>query len=159
MRFSTVPIEKLRSLFYVVDGAVFRKVLCGGQPPGARFGSTHNGYRRGQVAGVHLLEHRVAWAIAHGEWPPEVVDHVHGDRGRTGDTRLASHRTNRENVRAPRSDNRLQVMGVRQTGPNSYSARAMTRGVSVILGTFRTAELAHAAYLTWKRANHEGCTI
>lgn len=59
------------------------------------------GYRSGVITvfGVkfRILAHRVVWAIAHGEWPHDAIDHINGD---PSDNRL-------ENLRdTTRSENR-----------------------------------------------------
>lgn len=54
-----------------------------------RAGYVKNEYRKVEVLGVCCGEHRVAWAIAHGEWPKHTIDHINGIKG---DNRLANLR-------------------------------------------------------------------
>lgn len=57
-----------------------------------------DGYRRGAIFGKSYLAHRVAWALVHGEWPEDQIDHINGCRT---DNRIANLRcvTNQENLR------------------------------------------------------------
>ena len=34
------------------------------------------GYRRTRVNGVSILMHRIVWAIIHGRWPEQCIDHI-----------------------------------------------------------------------------------
>lgn len=51
---------------------------------------TANHYRQGTIFGKRYLAHRVVWAIYHGEWPAEDVDHENGIRH---DNRIANLRS------------------------------------------------------------------
>lgn len=44
------------------------------------FRKSELGYMRGSVNGRKLLAHRVVWAMHHGKWPSEQIDHINGDR-------------------------------------------------------------------------------
>lgn len=84
--------------------------------------------------------HRVAWAVAHGEWPPHMVDHINGIRD---DNRLVNLRsvTAKENARnrARRSDNTSGRTGV-QKRTSKWEARIVVNGRYVHLGTFERFE-------------------
>lgn len=41
-------------------------------------GYADDGYRSVKVRGRACREHRVAWAIAHGQWPQHTIDHING---------------------------------------------------------------------------------
>ena len=48
-----------------------------------------NGYRHGQICGRYYRAHRIAWLLAHGEWPVGQIDHINGD---PSDNRLVNLR-------------------------------------------------------------------
>lgn len=39
-----------------------------------------HGYPIGRILGFNFKAHRVAWAIFHGEWPQDEIDHINHDR-------------------------------------------------------------------------------
>ena len=53
------------------------------------FTAVTNGYRVGNVEYKLCQAHRVIWAIVHGAWPGEDLDHINGERG---DNRLTNLR-------------------------------------------------------------------
>jgi hypothetical protein len=118
-----------------------------------------DGYISIGVRKSHFLAHRLAWFYVHGVWPPELIDHVNGVRSdnRIANLRLADRRLNVENKRRE-SCNSTGLLGVKPNG-NGFSARIGSRGVEHHLGTFRTPEEAHAAYVEAKRRLHKGCTL
>lgn len=42
-------------------------------------GDTQFGHRRGRILGSFIMAHRVAWAMHHGQWPVDQIDHINGD--------------------------------------------------------------------------------
>jgi hypothetical protein len=76
--------------------------------------STH-GYWRGGIFKRTHYAHRVAWAIFHGEWPPEQIDHVNGIRtdNRIANLRSVSNQENQMNVKK-RRDNTSGYTGIRK---------------------------------------------
>jgi len=71
------------------------------------------GYHYARVNGVHLKAHRVAWALVHGVWPSEQIDHVDGDKSnnRISNLRVVPFVVNMKNL--PRSTaNKSGVTGV-----------------------------------------------
>lgn len=71
------------------------------------------GGRSGQKS---YFAHRLAWFYCFGEWPVGQIDHIDGDplNNRLGNLRDVSDKTNKENIKGPRKNNRLGVLGVRR---------------------------------------------
>ena len=71
------------------------------------------GYHHGTLGDRTHRAHRIIWAIVHGEWPANLIDHINGARA---DNRLVNLRvvTNRENARNKmrHSNNASGVNGV-----------------------------------------------
>jgi hypothetical protein len=116
------------------------------------------------VDGVKHYAHRLAWLYMTGAWPAESIDHINGDPGdnRFANLRDVPHRTNMQNIRKRRSNNRSGFLGVvrDKDGGRWRATLKSANGESVLsLGSFSTAEEAHAAYLEAKRRLHPGCTI
>lgn len=105
-----------------------------------------DGYLSGCVLNYSVKAHRVAWAIAHGEWPDH-VDHINGDRS---DNRIENlrHVNNQENCRnqsIPRS-NTSGVIGVSFHRPtNKWTAAIKVNRKSIHLGRFDDFDDAVAA--------------
>lgn len=109
-------------------------------------------YRAVTIDGVAYLAHRLAWFYVYEKWPTGMIDHC--NRVKTDNAirnlREATHSINSLNRVAADSDSRLGVLGVRKRG-RRYSAVVTARGRTVAVGSFATAELAHAAYQAMKR--------
>lgn len=114
------------------------------------------------VDGKLYRAHRLAWFYVTGEWPEAEVDHINGQRddNRFGNLRVVSNVVNSQNRRRANSNSRTGLLGVflhKKTG--KFQARIMANRILRHLGTFRTAEEAHEAYLTAKRQIHAGNTL
>jgi hypothetical protein len=103
----------------------------------------------------HYYAHRLAWLYVHSKWPAEQIDHVDldGTNNRIDNLRLATIRQNSANSPA-RKNNRLGVKGVRKRTRGSYEARVSLTGRSEVIGYFKTAEEAHAAYLSALKSHY-----
>ena len=122
-----------------------------------------NGYRYITINYRHLISHRLAWLITHGEWPTEQIDHINGDRS---DNRLCNLREcslvgNMQNLRKAKTTNvttgLLGASLLKTTG--AFRATIGIEGKQIHLGCFKTAEEAHAVYLEAKRRLHSTCTL
>ena len=92
--------------------------------------------------------HRIAWALFYNEQPPKMIDHINGDRT---DNRICNLReaSNAENVRnkIKTSRNSTGYKGVSYHVKNKkYVASIGFNMKSIYIGSFNTAEEAHAAY-------------
>lgn len=96
-----------------------------------------NGYRRGHVFGVMHPAHRVIFAMAHGEWPEDQIDHINGDRSdnRIENLRAVSHAENQRNRQRP-STNTSGVVGVTLVERDRWQAQITHEGRLIFLGYF-----------------------
>jgi len=65
--------------------------------------STCRGYRRGRILHNHYYAHRVIWAMTHGAWPENVIDHINGvtDDNRIANLRAVTVQENQRNISMP----------------------------------------------------------
>jgi hypothetical protein len=121
-----------------------------------------HGYQTIGIDWRHYAAHRLAWLYVHGDWP-EVVDHVNGIRNdnRIANLRSGNQSSNLENQRRPHRNNCQGLLGVGRVQTKSVKFRARIRkdGREIHLGSFSTAEEAHATYIDYKRRLHAGCAI
>lgn len=106
-----------------------------------------HGYRLGSLLGKRQFAHRVAWVVAHGRWPVDIIDHANGVRD---DNRLCNLReaTQAENVRNSRShrDSTSKYVGVSRTKQNRWQANISLNRTTTYLGTFGCEVEAARAY-------------
>jgi hypothetical protein len=136
---------------------VGRGFRSAGDPAGSMQG---RGYMHIKVDGHRHYTHRLAWLYMTGSWPEQHVDHVNGNRcdNRWSNLRAADHYINAHNRRKAQSNNKLGLMGVCKRG-NRFLAQIKVEGKVCHIGSFDTAELAHAAYINVKRNLHPGSTL
>ncbi len=105
------------------------------------------GYFNIVVFGRCYREHRVIWAVIHGEWPPEEIDHIDGNRQNNNpeNLRAVSRLENARNM-AIRSDNSSGAVGVDWLVPNrKWRARVNVERKTIHIGLYDTLEEAKAA--------------
>jgi hypothetical protein len=112
------------------------------------------------IEGKYRPAHRLAWLHFYGEWPKQHIDHINGkpDDNRIANLRDIPMTLNVQNQRGPQVRNTTGFLGVTKRGKR-FGAEISINGKSCKLGSFDTAEAAHAAYLIAKREHHAACTI
>ncbi len=92
--------------------------------------------------------HRLAWFIAHGELPPEVIDHIeHATRKDDSLNRISNLReaTTRLNCSNRVADSESKYLGVMRNG-NNWQSRIYIKRKYIYLGTFSCEKFAGAVY-------------
>lgn len=120
-----------------------------------------HGYMRVAIDNKRYLAHRVAWLYMHGEWPRGDIDHIDGNRAnnRISNLRDVDHSTNIQNIRAAKSNSRSKLLGAFCNNFGTWYSRIKVKEKMIYLGTFPSAEKAHAAFLAAKREFHDGNTL
>lgn len=104
--------------------------------------------------------HRLAFLYVVGRWPHPEIDHRDGVRSNNSwlNLREVTRSVNQQNLRRAFRNNKTGFLGVVRRGAKFRAAISI--GLArYFLGSFTTAELAHAAYVRAKRKLHEGCTL
>ena len=128
------------------NGARFRhwNAVHAGRP--ALRHKTAAGYLAGRIDGDFVFAHRVVFAMVHGCWPAQFIDHENGARSdnRPCNLRDVSHAENQLNKQLP-SVNTSGVIGVFWSRPHSkWRAAIKVNQKRQHLGLFSTIEEAAA---------------
>lgn len=165
---SSMPsIQRLRELFlYNPETGVITRILTvspNGQKGWEVGSKSGDGYLSARVDGKKIKAHRIAWALHHGMWPNNQIDHMNGNRS---DNRIVNLRDltageNKQNIRKARSNREPgALLGTTYCKRDKvWRAKIGINGKRINLGTFETAEAAYAAYVQKKRDIHPACTI
>lgn len=136
------------------EGIFIRRINRGSKLAGSIAGALNvYNYIQVSVDSKIYREARLAWLYMTGKWPSGVVDHIDGDRNndKWENLRDVSHKINCQNQRR-------STLGTTRNG-SGWLSQIQSDGIYNYLGTFRTQEQAHAAYVIAKRELHEGCTL
>jgi hypothetical protein len=114
---------------------------------------TDNGYLSIGLKGRIYYAHRLAWLYVHGEWPVDFIDHINGIRSdnRILNLRECSAAQNSQNL--AKQYNKTRLTGV-VPWKKRFQAKICVDYKRINLGSFKTAEEAHAAYLAAKAKYH-----
>lgn len=166
MEVSVVTIARLRELFQYDHGT--GALTWAGRPARCiRIGMAagcldSDGYRVVGLDGKLYKAHRIIFAMQTGEWPKHEVDHRNGVRSDNAwaNLRTATSAENKQNKQRAQANNRTGYLGVCFIPKRRhFRAQITIAGKCKHIGSFPTAEAAHAAYLDEKRRHHAGCTI
>jgi hypothetical protein len=152
---------KRRLRYWPETGIFTRQHYAGSAKFGDPAAKVHtDGYLRICVLGNRYYAHRLVWLYVYGCWPTHQIDHINGDRA---DNRLQNLReiagaVNMQNQRKAHKGSSTGLLGV-TARRGKFVAQIQHNGVNRSLGTYSTAEEAHAVYLAEKRATHPGCTL
>lgn len=124
---------------------------------------THNGYIEIKINGKSYGAHRLAWLYMTGDWPINHIDHINsnGTDNHWKNLRDVTRTVNLQNQRKPQAHNKTSgLLGVHfEKESGKFKAQIKHEGKKKNLGRYSTAAEAYAVYLSFKRKNHEGCTI
>jgi hypothetical protein len=112
------------------------------------------GYRLVRIDYTRYPEHRIAWLITYGEWPPDDIDHRNGkcDDNRLSNLRRANYSQNRTNSQPPRT-NTSGSKGV-SLDRGKWIAKITIDSKRVYLGRYNTAAEAAEAYKAESQKRH-----
>lgn len=155
--------EYVRSvLAYDPETGVLRWLTTGtGRKPSLVAGSRQaSGYWVTGIQNRIYKNHQLALLLSTGRWPEHDVDHINGvkEDNRLCNLREVDHQSNTQNRLKAHSNNVSGILGVHKR-KQRFMARILVNGSPHHLGTYPTAEEAHAAYLQAKRSLHPGCTL
>ena len=143
MKKNDSSIDMFIDLFHidVVSGDIFWKIPrnnYSNSKPGPAGCINSHGYRKVKVDGVLYSVHRVVWAVAHGSWPENQIDHINGirDDNRLENLREATVSQNRINS-GIQINTKSGIKGVYRRG-NKWCAQIGKKA----LGSFDDIELA-----------------
>lgn len=120
-------------------------------------GLCSNGYISIGIDSKRYRAHRLAFLYMEGFFP-SLVDHINGIKNdnRWNNLRKSNKKRNAQNIRKAHKDNISGFLGVEICG-NKFTARIKCGEIRKTIGTFNTAEEAHAAYMKEKKELHEDC--
>jgi hypothetical protein len=144
------------------NGKLFWKVSTGKAKKGREAGAVSTlGYLKITYAGRTYAAHRLAWSIHYRCSPPDVIDHINGDKmdNRIENLRDGTRGVNQQNQKHCHARNKTsKLLGVSML-KGRWRAKIYHNGKYIFLGYHATEEIAGAAYTEAKRKIHAGCEI
>ena len=115
-----------------------------------------------KINGKNCYLHRLAWLYVYGKFPINMIDHINGiaEDNRIDNLRDVTNTINQHNQKTAHVNSKSGLIGACWNKQNkAWKAQITHQGKVIYLGLYKTAQLAHEAYLTAKRKLHSGCTI
>lgn len=112
----------------------------------AFYSLSSTGYHRGRIFTKSFFAHRVIYAIFHGTWPEDQIDHIDGNplNNIPSNLRDAPQTLNMRNT-SLRPDNKSGVVGVCWVEKDKRWRASISGSKRIHLGQFKTLEEAKAA--------------
>ena len=159
--------ERLKELLhYCPETGVFTRITRVAQRVhiGDIAGSkTNQGYWSIRIDGKQYQAHRLVWLYVNGNFPKNEIDHINNIRNdnRLFNLREAIHMQNMQNQKtAMKSNKSTGLLGAYfDKKSNVYRSCISVNKKLNHLGSFKTPQDAHQAYLTAKRQLHEFNTL
>lgn len=154
-------VDRVREILeYDAKTGIFRwKVSRPKAKAGEVAGSVYDhGYVVITLDGQRYRAHRLAWLMVTGQWPKNQIDHRDGNRANNAflNLREATNLQNKQNQIKANTNNRSGFLGVSfDASKGRFRARIRAEGKLTNLGSFKTAEEAHSAYLAAKEEKHQ----
>lgn len=118
-----------------------------------------DGYVKINFKNKAYLAHRLAWWYVHGEFPTDILDHIDRDKSNNKITnlRVSSKIKNAQNINV---NNTRAVSGLAGAfkARTAWSSKLKIGDTLIRLGTFKTPEDAHKAYMKAKQELHKDYT-
>jgi hypothetical protein len=146
------------ALSYDPVKGVFRWINCSkhhksknGHVAGCRVSSRGKTYRVIKIDGRAYKAGFLAWVYMKGEHPKGVIDHINGNStdDRFCNLRDATYQQNSQNTKY------RPLQGIRKMKSGNYQARIRVSDKHISLGSFKSREDAHAAYVKARLKYHD----
>ncbi len=157
--------DKLKELLsYEPTTGIFTWLISKGSIKAGDIAGSHGKYKHlyVKIDGKTYYLHRLAWLYLYGEMPKYMIDHINGisDDNRIDNLRDVTNTVNQQNQKKAHINSKSGLIGACWNKQNkAWKAQITHQGKVIYLGLYKTAQLAHEAYLTAKRELHIGCTI
>jgi len=145
-----LTLERLKQeLSYDPNTGLFSRIKPSKRPVGWKNG---NGYIRIEFLGNRVYAHRLAWFYMTGAWPKFQIDHIDRNKSNNKFWNLRDVPEEINGRNCPPQPNRTGFPGVNKARNGKFCAQITIEGHSKHIGTFNTAEEAHAAFVKQTKA-------
>lgn len=105
------------------------------------------GYIQIKIDGKKYAAHRLAWLVAHGEWPAFDIDHANGNPADNSIKNLRPATNPQNQANRKRNTGKVVAKGVRKIKSGRFQARISVEKRQIALGTFDSESEAVSAYM------------